>query len=299
MNKYRHHMTRFLLCFISLLVLGRSAVATADINTAMASMENSSNPLMLMRTSRGDIYIELFPQSAPRNVANFIALASAQVPLFDTATATTITPHFYDGLTFHRILRNYLVQSGTPPQQDAPTPEYLLDDEINARQFGLQDIPVLDELGKPHPWLNLGSRKDFDQAILVPLYRRLGIDSPAAVYSREFEIHAALQSMNLRQAYEGLGYRYNERLVSREALRGSVAMASSGPNSNSSEFFISLIDAPWLNGRVTVIGTVVEGMEIVDRIDQAAILSGEATTPTPISATLIFDIRQVNASPLE
>jgi len=289
---------RTLLCrLLSVLMLSGSGLAAADLASATAAMENPANPLMLMRTSRGDIYLELFPQAAPRNVANFIALAEARVPLFDINTTTTVTPFYYDGLNFHRILRNYLVQTGAPRALNAPVPEYLVEDEINARQFGLHEQRVLDPFGKPHPWLNLGDSADFQREILEPLYRRLGISSAAAVTARQFEIHETLQAMTLRQAYENQGYRYNDRLVSREPLRGSVAMAGSGPNTNAAEFFITLVDAPWLAGKATIIGRVVEGMEIVDRIDQSAVLRGDTTAATPTTATMIFDLRQVNAQP--
>jgi cyclophilin family peptidyl-prolyl cis-trans isomerase len=288
-------MTNLLRSLLALLMLSSSGLATADLATATAAMESATNPLMLMRTSRGDIYLELFPQAAPRNVANFIALAEARVPLFDIATTSTVTPYYYDGLTFHRILRNYLVQAGAPRAPNAPVPEYLVEDEINARQFGLHEQKVLDPFGKPHPWLNLADNADFQREILVPLYRIMGISSPEAVSARQFEIHDALQSMSLRQAYENQGYRYNDRLVSRDPLRGSVAMTGTGPNTNAAEFFITLVDAPWLAGKATIIGRVVEGMEIVDRIDQAAVLRGDTTAATPTTATMIFDLRQVNA----
>ena len=288
-------MTNLLRSLLTVLMLSGSGLAAADLATATAAMENASNPLMLMRTSRGDIYLELFPQSAPRNVANFIALAEARVPLFDISTTTTVTPFYYDGLTFHRILRNYLVQAGAPRAPNAPVPEYLVEDEINARQFGLHEQKVLDPFGKPHPWLNLADNADFQREILVPLYRVMGISSTEAVEARQFEIHDALKAMTLRQAYENRGYRYNERLVSREPLRGSVAMAGTAANTNAAEFFITLVDAPWLVGKATIIGRVVEGMEIVDRIDQSAVLRGDTTAATPTTATMIFDLRQVNA----
>jgi cyclophilin family peptidyl-prolyl cis-trans isomerase len=288
-------MTNLLRSLLTVLMLSGSCLAAADLATATAAMENASNPLMLMRTSRGDIYLELFPQSAPRNVANFIALAEARVPLFDISTTTTVTPFYYDGLNFHRILRNYLVQAGAPRAPNAPVPEYLVEDEINARQFGLHEQKVLDPFGKPHPWLNLADNADFQREILVPLYRVMGISSPEAVEARQFEIHDALKAMTLRQAYENQGYRYNERLVSREPLRGSVAMAGTAANTNAAEFFITLVDAPWLAGKATIIGRVVEGMEIVDRIDQSAVLRGDTTAATPTTATMIFDLRQVNA----
>jgi cyclophilin family peptidyl-prolyl cis-trans isomerase len=250
-----------------------------------------------MRTSRGDIYVELFPESAPRNVANFIALAQAQITLFDATSAQEVTPHYYDGKGFNRVLRNYVVQAGAPANEFAPRPEYFIDDEINGLALGLNDTPIFDDTGKPNDWLNLQDREDFETQLLAPLYERLNIASPTDVELRQFEIHSALRAMTLRQAYESQGYRYNDRLTARPPIRGSIAMASAGPNMNRAEFFFLLVDAPWLAGKATIIGEVVEGMEIVDRIDQSAVLRGDTTAPTPTTATLIFDVRQINAAP--
>lgn len=289
-------VTPFLLLALSALVHNQ---ARADVTTATLAMENSANPLMLIRTSRGEIYVELFPEAAPRNVANFIALAQAQVPMFDVATGTTVTPNYYDGLSFHRVLPYTLIQSGAPRQPGAPVPEYQIDDEINATQLGLDQIKVLDETGSPNALLNLQDNEDFQQEILVPLYRQMGITSPEMLESRQGAVLSALRELTLQRAYENQGYRYNNRLPSRQPLRGSLAMAGSGPNTNQAEFFITTIDTPWLAGKSTVIGQVVEGMDIVDRINQSAVMRGNSTTPTANSGTMIFDIRQVNQNALQ
>lgn len=282
---------------LALLTLCASALSSADLTSATQAMEDPSHPLILMSTSRGDVYIELFPESAPRNVANFIALSEAKVAMFDVNSAQTVTPHYYDGKTFHRILRNYLVQSGAGGAAQDPRPEYTLADEINARDLGLNDVKVLDETGAPNAWLNLQNNEDFETQILLPLYEKLDIRSPEQVEARQFELHKLLSEMSLQQAYENQGYQFNNRLPARVPVRGSVAMANSGPNTNQSEFFITLIDSPWLAGKTTIIGEVIEGMDIVDRIDQASVLRGESTMPTPTTATLIFDVRQINATP--
>ena len=54
-------------------------------------------------------------------------------------------------------------------------------------------------------------------------------------------------------------------------MRGTLALANSGPDSNGPEFFIALSDADWLSGRHTVIGNVVEGLEVVDQIGLTAV----------------------------
>src|SRR5690554_4025955 len=264
----------------TLLLICCMGAAHADINTARMAMENPDNPLLLMRTSRGDVYLELFPQAAPRNVANFIALAHGEVQLEEPVeravpltaagstapSAASAASQYYDNLTFHRVLPGFLIQSGAPRTPGSPVPNYQIDDEINARGLGLNEQKVVDETGNPHPWLNLQDAGDFQRQILVPLYRRLGITTPQMLETRQDEVFSALADMTLQQAYENMGYRYNERLTARQPLRGAVAMAGSTPNSNRSEFFITLNDTPWLAGRTTIIGQVVEGMGVVDLI---------------------------------
>ena len=290
-------MKMFAIYALALLTLGSSALSSADLSSATQAMEDPSHPLILMRTSRGDIYIELFPESAPRNVANFIALAEGKVEMFDVNSAQTVTPNFYDGKVFHRVLRNYLVQSGASAAAADPRPEYTLNDEINARDLGLNEIKLIDETGAPNAWLNLQDNEDFQAQILQPLYQKLNIRSPEQVEARQYELHKLLSDMSLLQAYENQGYQFNNRLPARVPVRGSLAMANSGHNTNQSEFFITLRDSPWLAGKTTIIGEVVEGMEIIDRIDQSAVLRGQSTAPTPTTATMIFDVRQINSAP--
>lgn len=288
-----------LLCWPTLLMLCSltSLGSSADTLSATALMEDPRNPLMQVQTSRGDFFIELYSAAAPRNVANFTALANAQVEMFDPATQTRTQPAFYQNIYFHRVIANFLTQAGVARSSTDPVPETKLADEINARQFGLHQMPVLDEFGKPHPWLNLANKQDFEDTILVPLYRKLGIMTPEALEARQFEVMEILQNMTLEQAYENLGYRYNNLLPSRPTLRGHVGMASDQPNTNSTQFFVLNADAPWLRGRVTIIGRVVEGMDVVDRINQLSRVGDTEFEPNLNNATMIFDIHQVNATP--
>jgi cyclophilin family peptidyl-prolyl cis-trans isomerase len=81
-----------------------------------------------------------------------------------------------------------------------------------------------------------------------------------------------------------LGYQYDPKLTSRQPDRGALAMANSGPNSNGSQFFINLVDTPWLAGKHTVFGRVVKGMDIVDKIGAMEVdgQSGKALKPVKI-----------------
>ncbi|MGO9976470.1 MAG: peptidylprolyl isomerase [Solirubrobacteraceae bacterium] len=67
----------------------------------------------------------------------------------------------------------------------------------------------------------------------------------------------------------GPGYTFKDEFNSHKVVRGALAMANSGPNTNGSQFFIVTADkAPWLDGKHTVFGAVTGGMEAVDSIEQ-------------------------------
>jgi cyclophilin family peptidyl-prolyl cis-trans isomerase len=65
----------------------------------------------------------------------------------------------------------------------------------------------------------------------------------------------------------GPGYQFEDELNDRKVVRGALAMANAGPNTNGSQFFIVTAEAtPWLDGKHTVFGRVTDGMEVVDEI---------------------------------
>jgi cyclophilin family peptidyl-prolyl cis-trans isomerase len=66
----------------------------------------------------------------------------------------------------------------------------------------------------------------------------------------------------------GPGYQFEDEFNDNKIVRGALAMANAGPNTNGSQFFIVTTDAaPWLDGKHTVFGRVADGMEVVDKIE--------------------------------
>ena len=66
----------------------------------------------------------------------------------------------------------------------------------------------------------------------------------------------------------GPGYTFEDEINQHKVVRGALAMANAGPDTNGSQFFVVTAEAcPWLDGKHTVFGQVVEGMEVVDAIE--------------------------------
>jgi cyclophilin family peptidyl-prolyl cis-trans isomerase len=67
----------------------------------------------------------------------------------------------------------------------------------------------------------------------------------------------------------GPGYTFKDEINDHKVVRGALAMANAGPNTNGSQFFIVTVDsAPWLDGKHTVFGEVTDGMDVVDAISE-------------------------------
>ncbi|GAB6166824.1 hypothetical protein JCM19992_28240 [Thermostilla marina] len=138
-----------------------------------AEAEADDLPRVLLKTTKGEIVVELFEDQAPNTVANFISL---------------VEKGFYDGVAFHRVIPGFMAQGGDPRGDGTGGPGYRIRDEY---------------------------------------------DQPGA------RLH----------------------------FRGSLSMANTGqPDTNGSQFFITYMPTGHLNGKHTVFGRVIKGMDVVDKL---------------------------------
>jgi peptidyl-prolyl cis-trans isomerase A (cyclophilin A) len=140
----------------------------------------------IFETSQGNIVIKLLDKEAPKTVENFVGLAEGTKEFTNEKTGAKEKRPFYDGLVFHRVIPDFMIQGGCPH----------------------------------------GS----------------GMGGPGYKFADEF--HSSLK----------------------HAKPGKLSMANSGPNTNGSQFFITVAPTPWLDNRHTIFGEVVEGQEVANKI---------------------------------
>jgi cyclophilin family peptidyl-prolyl cis-trans isomerase len=269
---------------LALLCLSMPALAGAQTS-------ETKDPNCLIKTSKGDIVVRLFAQEAPKTVANFIGLAEGTKEFTDPNSKEKVKRPFYDGLIFHRVIKNFMIQGGCPLGTGRGDPGYRFEDEINADALGLNKLKVFDDEGKVHPWLMIRSQENFNNTVLRPLFRAMGITSNDQVQARQQEINDRVHAMTLKDVYVNLGYKYNNKLKSHPPMRGALAMANAGPGTNGSQFFINVIDTPWLTGKHTVFGEVVKGMDVVDAIANVPVDANSK----PVEPVRILSIRVIKA----
>jgi len=235
-----------------------------------AERESKENPLILFKTSMGDIKIELFAKEAPKTVKNFIELAEGKKEWKDPKTGKMVKRPFYDGLIFHRVIKNFMLQGGCPLKNGMGGPGYSFEDEINAKALGLDKKKAMVD-GKPHGLLGIRSQQDMHRGIVQPVMRKLGIQNQEDWQKRIAEVKKEMDALTFKDVFESLGYKYNDELESHQLKRGILAMANAGPATNGSQFFINLVDTPHLNGKHTAFGHVIEGFDVVEKIGEVKV----------------------------
>ena len=142
-----------------------------------------------IETSKGNIVLQLYFEQAPTTVSNFVALAEGNHPIVDEQHSGK---PYYNGLKFHRVIENFMIQGGDPTGTGSGGPGYQFDDEFSS------------DLTHNGP--------------------------------------------------------------------GILSMANSGPGTNGSQFFITHVETPWLDGKHSIFGKVSSGQDIVDNIEQEDII---------------------------
>ncbi|WP_437886276.1 peptidylprolyl isomerase [Sorangium sp. So ce307] len=103
------------------------------LDEALAELPEGPGPLRaIIETDKGALTCELFPDQAPNAVANFVGLARGRRPWLDPATGSWVKRRFYDGLSFHRVIPEFMAQGGDPLATGEGWPGYEFADEISA-----------------------------------------------------------------------------------------------------------------------------------------------------------------------
>ncbi len=234
----------------------RTQVVVKKIDSVEMALPDRKTIYAVMETTQGNMVLELYHQDAPLTVQNFIDLAQGE-KMTVGVDGKKEKKRFYDGLTFHRVIPNFMIQGGCPQGDGTGGPGYKFEDEINAVSLGL-DKQTLKDLPSYSRYLQ--------NAVVFSM----GINSQAELSERmeeaEKNLMIAKEEFSVLEVLYRVRYRYNEVVQSKKALRGSLAMANSGPDTNGSQFFINQVDTPHLDGLHTVFGQLLSGMDVLEKI---------------------------------
>ena len=266
-------------------------VLTAGIGWT-GEIKQKENPVYVIQTTLGDIEVELFQSETPKTVANFIGLAEGTKEFEDSKTGKKVKRPYYNGLIFHRVIKNFMIQGGCPLGNGRGGPGYTFADEIDATALGLDKMKAFGPQKGLHRFLMIRSQEEYQRNIMTPLFRAMNINSQEEFDQRKKEVETRLETLTLKEVYENMGYVYSDNGSEHPPVRGSLAMANAGPNTNGSQFFINLVDTDWLTGKHTVFGKVVKGMDVVDKIGAVKVDSGQK----PVKGVKIISVHRKASS---
>ena len=107
-----------------------SAGVCAEKGSKDKMMKKEKGMSAVIETSMGKVVVKLFPDKTPETVANFAGLAEGNKEWTDPATGQKVKKRFYDGLVFHRVIPNFMIQGGCPLGNGTGGPGYQFKDEI-------------------------------------------------------------------------------------------------------------------------------------------------------------------------
>ncbi len=249
-------------------------VVVRKADTTAVPLPDKKTIFAVMDTNKGNLVLELYHDNAPLTVQNFIDLAQGEKEFLKQGEK--IKKPFYNGLTFHRVIAGFMVQGGCPNGDGTGGPGYTFDDEINAKSLGLDKVKVKDA-------------PSYGRLLQKAVIVGMGIKSQQELEGRITEAEENLKAASEMSVLEVLarnGYKYNEVLTSKKAIKGALAMANSGPNTNGSQFFINQVDTPHLDGLHTVFGQLVNGDTVINQI------IADGNSKTVINKIAIIDKRE-------
>ena len=132
-----------------------------------------------------------------------------------------------------------------------------------ATEIGPIEVELYDQSAPKavNNFIDLARKGYFDDVIFHRIIPGFVIQGGDGQYGKKSKIDAG------RVGTGGPGYKFEDEKVTGDYVRGALAMANAGPNTNGSQFFIVTADAcPWLDGKHTVFGRVTDGMDVVDTI---------------------------------
>ncbi|MBE7411204.1 MAG: peptidylprolyl isomerase [Leptospiraceae bacterium] len=223
--------------------------------TTTESLPDKKAIYAVVATNKGSLIVELFDKDAPATVQNFIDLSQGEKE-FTLPDGNKKKKPFYDGLTFHRVIPDFMIQGGCPRGDGTGGPGYQFDDEINGKSLGLDKMKIKDA-----PYY----QNYLQRAVIMGL----NIKSQAEFEEKRELIEKSFieaSELSVLEILSRVGYKYNEVVTSHPAVKGSLAMANAGPSTNGSQFFINQVDTPHLNGVHTVFGHLVSGEKVLDSI---------------------------------
>lgn len=242
---------------------------------------------VIMKTNQGDIELELDRTVAPKTVDNFVDLATGKKEWKDPKTGEMVKKPFYNGLTFHRVIKDFMIQGGCPLGTGTGGPGYTFEDETcnyGGPLTGKIETPedafrVYQEVLTPYFFKNQGNMENIDKEIMTIVQECQNQKSPAPIMTKDYEFYYEKTQTDPLKKVEG---------VRAKVEYGTICMANSGPNTNGSQFFIVTLKTgcDWLNGKHTVFGKVTKGMDIVHKIESVEKDAGDK----PINPVIIEKI---------
>jgi cyclophilin family peptidyl-prolyl cis-trans isomerase len=123
----------FLLSFAAAAQTSAKKAAPAQKKATPAAPKPAGKPTAILHTQGGDMKCELFPDQSPKAVANFIGLATGKKTWTNPTTGKLEKNHpYYNGVIFHRVIPEFMIQGGDPTGTGMGNPGYKFEDELHA-----------------------------------------------------------------------------------------------------------------------------------------------------------------------